>query len=129
MANGHARAKHGPELGNPSPAAYRARVGRHLDTAPTGVAFRDPNGNTRYLLADATRNEVAWVVPHKEHRSTFFSPRGGAADYVRARQAAGGPDRGRSVDLAAARERARTPVHRVVSADRSSGRGGSARVP
>ena len=81
MADGHARAKHGPELGNPSRAAYQDRVGRHLAQAPLAVAVTD-NGRTRYPVADPRTNQAAWIVPHKEHRSTFFQPRHGVSTYV-----------------------------------------------
>ncbi len=134
LAAGHARGKHGRELGNPPPAAYRARVRAHLRRASIGVALEDSRGRPRYLLADPARNQVAWITPHKEHRSTFFAPRQGASAYVRSHLAAATPQRRRTLDLTAirvaVRTAARAPAHRAVaSSDRATRRTSPARVP
>ncbi len=131
MSAGHARTKHGRELGEPSPGAYRARVRRHLRRAPIGLEVRDPQGRPRYLIADARTNEVAWITPHREERSTFFVPRSGVHTYLRSvtsRPQGVGP-----LDLAAVRATGRSPLHSAVraitSVRRSAQKTAGARVP
>jgi hypothetical protein len=123
MANGHARKRHGRELGAPDPVAFAARVRTHLRTAPLAVAVGDGRGQTRYLLADRSANQVAWITPHREHRSTLFAPRQGVDSYLRARQVASPPGRWVELELGSIRQRARSPGRagpsRVASASRA----------
>ncbi|HTU32090.1 MAG TPA: hypothetical protein VMF07_22055 [Solirubrobacteraceae bacterium] len=123
MADGHARLKHGRELGSPDPAVYRARVRAHLANAPLATVAFDAKGQRTYLLADPARNQVAWIAPHKESRSTFFQPRQGAAAYVRQKRSFASS---LPLDLdtvrAAALRQTRTISHSITSVQR--GRGG-----
>jgi hypothetical protein len=117
MADGHARHKHGRELGSPVPAMYQARVRAHLESAPVGVVSTDPNGRRSYLLADPGRNQIAWIAPHKEHRSTFFQPRRGVERYLRQQRGFGssGP-----LDIVTVRDAAaRQTAHSIASAQRA----------
>ncbi|MGH2910232.1 MAG: hypothetical protein ACRDK8_13170, partial [Solirubrobacteraceae bacterium] len=117
MADGHARNRHGRELGSPAPARYRARVRAHLESAPVAMVSTDPNGQRSYLLADPARNQVAWIAPHKEQRSTFFQPRPGVERYLRRQRAFGSS---RPLDLRAVRaEAARQSARSITSAQRA----------
>ena len=126
METGHARQAHGAELGHPSNAAYRARVRSHLANAPLGFAVQGADGRPRFLIADPRANQVAWITPHKEHRSTFFEPRRGVAGYIRYLRDARPAERWRRVDLRAVRAaEASQTARRVSTADRAAtaGRG------
>ena len=103
MAGGHGWTRHGRELRSPSPERYETRVRTHLRRATVAIVSTDPHGRRSYLLADPARNQVAWIAPHKEHRSTFFQPRKGVERYVRRQRAFGSS---RTVDLTAARREA-----------------------
>ncbi|HEY3773599.1 MAG TPA: hypothetical protein VGL69_11435 [Solirubrobacteraceae bacterium] len=119
MADGHARHKHGRELGSPEPAVYRARVRAHLASASVARVAFDPKGQRTYLLADPARNQVAWIAPHKEGRSTFFQPRQGAAAYVRhQRSFASSLPLDLTAVRVAAREHARAVPHSITSVER-----------
>jgi hypothetical protein len=135
MAAGHGRGKHGRELGAITAHAYRSRVRAHLQVAPVGLIVVDGDGRPRYLLADARANQVAWITPHREQRSTFFQPRAGVHEYLRAVTLRSGEVR--PLDLAAVRDSARTrtrtaartPVRRIASVVRALDPRASARVP
>jgi hypothetical protein len=121
MAAGHARYKHGGELGSPEPSIYKARVRAHLESAPIAAVTFDPKGQRSYLLADAGRNQVAWIAPHKEQRSTFFQPRRGVDEYVRRQRAFGSA---RPLDIGAirgamTREPTRAVAHAITSVQRA----------
>jgi hypothetical protein len=120
MADGHARHKHGRELGSPRPAVYQARVRAHLANASVATVAFDPKGQRTYMLADPARNQVAWIAPHKEGRSTFFQPRQGAAAYVRAQRSFASS---LPLDLgavrAAARQQTRSASHSISSVQRA----------
>lgn len=107
MANGHARGKHGAELGDPSRAAYQRRVARHLLSAPIAFAVTGGDGLPRYFLGDPAGNQAAWITPHKERRSTFFQPRNGVTNYVRAQHRAKPAERWATLNIDAIRTRAR----------------------
>jgi hypothetical protein len=121
MADGHARRKHGAELGNPSRDDFQAQVARHLAEAPLGFAVTASGGKRRYLIADPRSNRAAWINPRKEHRSTFFGPTQGVAEYLRRAQEANPAQRWTRVNVA----RQRGASSRVRSAARSAttGRG------
>lgn len=124
MATGHAHIRHGTELGL-TPPRHRAAVGAHLTTAELGFEVTSPNGRSRYLVADLETNRVAWVNPHREHRSTFFAPYDDPLAYARQARAQKPQDRWRTVDLRAERAQA---THRIMSASRAGpGREGTAR--
>jgi hypothetical protein len=120
MADGHARHKHGRELGSPEPAVYRARVRAHLESAPVALVARDPNGQRTYLLADPARNQVAWIAPHREERSTFFQPRRGVEAYLRRQRAfaSSRPLDIEAVRASATRRQTRSVAHSIASVQR-----------
>jgi hypothetical protein len=72
---------------------------------------------------------VAWITPHKEHRSTFFEPRSGVAGYVRYLRQSRPESRWQALDLDRMRARSAAPAaHRIASVLRdATGRSGSAR--
>jgi hypothetical protein len=115
MADGHARHKHGRELGSPEPAVYKARVRAHLANASVAMVAFDPKGQRTYLLADLSRNQVAWIAPDKAGRSTFFQPRRGAEVYLRRQRAFAST---LPLDLAAVRTQARSISHSITSVQR-----------
>ena len=72
------------------------------------------------MLADPARNQVAWIAPHKEGRSTFFLPRQGVSAYVRAQRSFASS---LPLDLgavrAAARQQTRSAARSVTSVQRA----------
>lgn len=116
MADGHARHKHGRELGSPEPAVYQARVRAHLANAPVATVAFDAKGQRTYMLADPGRNQVAWIAPHKEGRSTFFQPRQGVTGYLhRQRSFASSLPLDLNVVRAAAHQQTRAVSHSISS--------------
>jgi hypothetical protein len=119
MADGHARHKHGRELGSPEPAVYQARVRAHLANAPVATVAFDAKGQRTYLLADPARNQVAWIAPHREERSTFFQPRQGVAGYLRRQRSfASSLPLDLNAVRAAARQQTRSISHSITSVQR-----------
>jgi hypothetical protein len=121
MADGHARRKHGAELGHPSREDFRGQVARHLAEAPLGFAVSAPGGTRRYLIADPRSNRAAWINPRKEHRSTFFGPSQGVEEYLRRARAANPAQRWTRVDLA--RQRGASTKVRSAVRSATTGRG------
>jgi len=122
MADGHGRAKHGPELGHPSRATYQQRVARHLREAPLAFEVTGDDDKPRYFVGDPTRNQAAWITPHKQDRSTFFQPRNGVASYVRQQHKSKPAERWTALDVEATRKRGReshrTAAHSITSVRR-----------
>ena len=118
MAAGHAYQRHGAELGLTRPA-HRTEVRKHLSSAQLGFEVTGRDGRPRYLVSDPGTNRLAWVNPHAEHRSTFFSPRDDVITYMRRTQVQKPLDRWRTIDLRAERTRGQAS-HRIMSTSRGA---------